>query len=31
VTISKSEELPEDSQVRPKQVAIDCDFNVILN
>jgi uncharacterized alkaline shock family protein YloU len=24
-------QLPEDSQVRPKYVADDCDFNVILN
>jgi hypothetical protein len=29
--ISKSEQLPEDGQVGPKHVAIDCDFNVILN
>jgi hypothetical protein len=27
----KSEKLSEDGQVRPKYVAIDCDFNVILN
>jgi hypothetical protein len=23
--------LPEDGQVRPKHIAVDCDFNVILN
>jgi hypothetical protein len=28
---SDSEQLPEDGQVRPKQVAINCDFNVIVN
>jgi hypothetical protein len=27
----KSERLPEDGQVWPKHVAVDCDFNVILN
>jgi hypothetical protein len=26
----KSEYLPEDGQVRPKHVVVDCDFNVIL-
>jgi hypothetical protein len=31
VTVSKSEQLPEDGQVRPKHVATDGDFNVILN
>jgi 3-phosphoglycerate kinase len=31
VTVSESEQLPEDGQVRPKHVAIDCDFNVILD
>jgi 3-phosphoglycerate kinase len=31
VTVSKSEQLPEDGQVRPKHVAVDCDINVILN
>jgi hypothetical protein len=29
--VSKSERLLEDSQVRPKHVAVDCDFIVILN
>jgi hypothetical protein len=29
--VSKSEQLPEDGQVGPKHVAVDCDFNVILN
>jgi hypothetical protein len=29
--VSKSEQLPEGGQVRPKHVATDCDFNVILN
>jgi hypothetical protein len=28
---SKSKQLPGDSQVRPKHVEIDCDFNVVLN
>jgi hypothetical protein len=31
VAVSKSGQLPEDGQVRPKHVAIDCDFNNILN
>jgi hypothetical protein len=31
VAISKIEQLPEDGQVRPQHVAVDCDFNVILN
>jgi hypothetical protein len=31
VAVSKCEQLPEDGQVRPKHVAGDCDFNVILN
>jgi hypothetical protein len=31
VAVSKSEQLPEDGQVRPKYTAIYCDFNVILN
>jgi hypothetical protein len=29
--VSKNEQLPEDGQVRPKYVAVHCDFNVILN
>jgi hypothetical protein len=29
VAVSKSEQLPEDDQLRPKRVAVDCDFNVI--
>jgi hypothetical protein len=29
--VSASEQLPEDGQVRPKHVAVDCNFNVILN
>jgi hypothetical protein len=29
--VSESEQLPEDGHVGPKDVAIDCDFNVILN
>jgi hypothetical protein len=29
--VLKSEQLLEDGQVGPKHVAIDCDFNVILN
>jgi hypothetical protein len=29
--VSKSEHLPEDGQVRPKHIAIGCDFNVTLN
>jgi hypothetical protein len=28
---SKNEQLPEDGQVRPKHVAINCDFDVVLN
>jgi hypothetical protein len=31
VAVSENEQLPEDGQVRPKHVADDCDFNVILN
>jgi hypothetical protein len=31
VVVSESEQLPEDGQVRPKHVAVDCNFNVILN
>jgi 3-phosphoglycerate kinase len=31
VAVSKSEQLPEDGQVRPKHVAVDCDCNVTLN
>jgi hypothetical protein len=31
VALSKSGQLPEDGQVRLKHVAVDCDFNVILN
>lgn len=31
MAVSNSEQLPEDVQVRPKQAAADCDFNVILN
>jgi hypothetical protein len=31
VTVSKTEQLPEDGQIRPKHVAVDCDFSVILN
>jgi hypothetical protein len=31
VAVSKSEALPEDGQLMPKHVAIDRDFNVILN
>jgi uncharacterized alkaline shock family protein YloU len=31
VAVSKSEQLPEDCQVRPKHAAVDCDFKVILN
>jgi 3-phosphoglycerate kinase len=31
VAVSKSEPLPKDGQVRQKSVAVDCDFNVILN
>jgi hypothetical protein len=30
VAVSRSEQLPEDVQVRPKHVAVDCDFNVKL-
>jgi hypothetical protein len=30
MAISKSEQLPEDGQVRLKHLAVDCDFNVIL-
>jgi hypothetical protein len=29
--VSKNEQFPEDGQVRPKHVAVDYDFNVILN
>jgi hypothetical protein len=29
--VSKSEQLTEDGQVGPKHVAIECDFNVVLN
>jgi hypothetical protein len=29
--VSKSEQLPEDGQLGPKHVVIDCDFNDILN
>jgi hypothetical protein len=29
--ILKSEQLPEDGQVRPKHVAAECEINVILN
>jgi hypothetical protein len=31
VAVSKSEQLAEDGPVRPKHVAVDCDFSVILN
>jgi hypothetical protein len=31
VAVLKSEQLPEDGQVMPKHVAVDCDFNGILN
>jgi hypothetical protein len=31
VSVSKSEQVPEDGQVRPKYVAVDSDFNVVLN
>jgi hypothetical protein len=31
VAVSESKYLPEDGQVGPKHVALDCDFNVILN
>jgi hypothetical protein len=31
MAFSKSELLPEDGQIRPKHIAVDCDFNVILN
>jgi hypothetical protein len=31
VAVSENEQLPEDGQVRPNHVAVDCDFNVILN
>jgi 3-phosphoglycerate kinase len=31
VTVSKNGQLPEDGQVRPKHVVVDCDFNIILN
>jgi hypothetical protein len=31
VAVSKSEPLPEDGHVRPRYVADDCNFNVILN
>jgi hypothetical protein len=31
VAVSKTEQFPEDDQVRPKHVAVDCDFNIILN
>lgn len=31
MALSESEQLHEDDQVRPKPVAGDCDFNVILN
>jgi hypothetical protein len=31
VAVSESEQLPEDGEVMPKHVAVDCDFNVILN
>jgi hypothetical protein len=27
----ESEQLPEDGQVGPKHVAVDCDFNVVIN
>jgi hypothetical protein len=28
---SKSKQLPEDGQVKPKHVAVDCDSHIILN
>jgi hypothetical protein len=31
VVVLKSEQMLEDGQVRLKYVAVDCDFNVILN
>jgi 3-phosphoglycerate kinase len=31
VAVSKNEQLPQDGQIRPKHVAVGCDFNVILN
>jgi hypothetical protein len=31
VAVSTSEQLLEDGQVRPKNIAVNCDFNVILN
>jgi hypothetical protein len=31
VAVSKSEQFPEDGQVRPKHAAVDYDLNVILN
>jgi hypothetical protein len=31
MVVLKSEQLPADGQVRLKHVAVDCDFNVILN
>jgi hypothetical protein len=31
VAVSKSEQLPEDGQEKLKHVAVDYDFNVILN
>jgi hypothetical protein len=31
VAVSESQQLPEGDQVRPKHVAVDCDFNAILN
>jgi hypothetical protein len=31
MAVSKTERLPEDGQLRPKHVALVCDFDVILN